>query len=188
MKKTYLAALIVALVFVLWMMSGLLGNGDARSPAPTLAESRDALLRQREDVATAVRVRTLTAETQRATVTLRGRTEANRRVAVRAETSGLIADLPVEKGETVRAGDILCRIDAGSRPARLEEGRAAVSLAELEYAGVLKLEERGLVSSTGVASARARRASARAPHTPRGHALGPTPHPAPVARGGGGRP
>lgn len=162
MKKTYLAALIVALTFVLWMLSGLLGNGEARSPAPTLAESRDALLRQREDAATAVRVRTLRAETQRAAVTLRGRTEANRRVAVRAETSGLIAELPVAKGESVRAGDLLCRIDTGSRPARLEESRAAVTLAELEYDGILKLEARGLVSATAVASARARLASARA--------------------------
>ncbi len=162
MKKTYLAALIVALIFVGWMLSGQLGNGDARLPAPTLAESRDALLRQREDTPTAVRVRTLTAETQRATVTLRGRTEANRRVAVRAETSGLIVDLPVEKGEMVRAGDIICRIDAGSRPARLDEARAAVTLAELEYEGVRRLEDRGLVSSTGVASARAKLATARA--------------------------
>lgn len=161
-KKTHLAALTVALVFVLWMLSGHLGNGDVRSPAPTLAESRDALLRQREDNVTAVRVRTLTAETQRATVTLRGRTEANRRVAVRAETSGLIVELPVEKGDVARAGDMLCRIDAGSRPARREESRAAVTVAELEYDGVRRLEERGLVSSTAVASARAKLASARA--------------------------
>lgn len=162
MKKSYLAALIVALLFIVWMLSGLLGNGDARGPAPTLAESRDSLLRQREDAETAVRVRTLTAEPRRAILTLRGQTEANRRVAVRAETSGLIATLPVEKGEMVRAGDILCRIDAGSRPARLEEGRAAVTLAELEYEGVRRLENQGLVSSTGVASARAKLATARA--------------------------
>lgn len=162
MKKTYLAALTVALLFVLWMLSGVLGNGEARSPAPTLAETRDAMLRQRDDASTAVRVRTLTAETQRATVTVRGRTQANRRVAVRAETSGLIVALPVEKGDTVRAGDILCRIEPGSRPARLDEGRAAVNLAELEYQGTRRLEDKGLVSGTGVASARARLASARA--------------------------
>lgn len=161
-KKSYLAALTVALLFIVWMLSGLLGNGDARGPAPTLAESRDSLLRQREDSATAVRVRTLTAEPRRATLTLRGQTQANRRVAVRAETSGLIAELPVTKGERVRAGDMLCRIDAGSRPARLEEARAAVNLAELEYLGVRRLEDQGLVSGTGVASARARLATARA--------------------------
>lgn len=162
MKKTYLAALTVALLFIAWMLSGLLGNGEARAPAPTLAESRESLLRQREDTATAVRVRTLTAETQRATITLRGRTEANRRVSVRAETSGLIEALPVGKGASVRAGDILCRMDAGSHPARLEEGHAAVALAELEYQGARRLENQGLVSTTGVASARARLASARA--------------------------
>jgi len=161
-KKTYLAAVTVALIFVFWMLSGLLGNGEGRGPAPTLAESRDSLLRQREDAATAVRVRTLTAEVQRATVTLRGQTAANRRVAVRTETSGLIVAVPAEKGAMVRAGDVLCRLEAGSRPARLEEGRAAVTLAELEYEGVRELEGRGLVSGTGVASARATLATARA--------------------------
>lgn len=162
MKKTYLAALIVALVFILWMLSGLLGNDGNRAPAPPLAETRDALLRERDDSPTAVRVRTLHAEAQRGAIAVRGRTEVNRRVAVRAETSGLIAALPVERGDLVRAGDILCRIDPGSRPARLEEGREAVALAEIEFDGAQRLADQGLVSATGVASARARLASARA--------------------------
>lgn len=162
MKKTYLAALTVALVFVFWMLSGQIGNEGERAPAPPLAETRDALLTQRDDSPTAVRVRTLHAEPQRAAISVRGRTEVNRRVSVRAETSGLVAALPVEKGDLVRAGDILCRIDAGSRPARLEEGREAVALAEIEYAGARRLADQGLVSATGVASARARLASTRA--------------------------
>ncbi len=162
MKKTYLAALVVALLFVLWMLSGQIGTDRERAPAPSLAESRDSMLRQREDAPTAVRVRSLEAELQRAAIALRGRTEVNRRVAVRAETGGLVAALPVEKGDVVRAGDILCRIDPGSRPARLEESREAVTLAEIEFEGVQRLEQRGLVSATGVATARARLASARA--------------------------
>ncbi|TVS16315.1 MAG: efflux RND transporter periplasmic adaptor subunit [Gammaproteobacteria bacterium] len=162
MKKTYLAALVVALLFVLWMLSGQIGTDGERAPAPSLAESRDSMLRQREDSPMAVRVRNLDAELQRALIAVRGRTEVNRRVAVRAETGGLVAALPVEKGDVVRAGDILCRIDAGSRPARLEESREAVTVAELEFEGVQKLEQRGLVSATGVATARARLATARA--------------------------
>lgn len=162
MKKTYLAALSVALVFVLWMLSGLLGNGDERQPAPSLAESRDTMLRQREDSPTAVRVRQSQAQTQRASITVRGRTEANRRVAVRAETSALVTELPVAKGSRVDAGDLLCRLDPGSRPARLEESREALKLAQLEHEGTLQLQARGLVSSTGVATSSSRLASARA--------------------------
>ncbi len=162
MKRTYLAALLVAGLFIAWMLSGLLGGEENVGPAPALSETRDALLRQRDDTPTPVRARVIHAEAQFATVVVRGRTEANRRVAVKAETGGLITELPIEKGDHVAAGDIICRIDPGSRPARLDESREAAAVAELEYAGALRLEERGLMSPTAVATARARVASTRA--------------------------
>ena len=46
------------------------------------------------------------------TLVLRGRTEAERRVDVRSETAGLVNSPPLEKGATVKAGDLLCQLEA----------------------------------------------------------------------------
>ena len=43
-------------------------------------------------------------------ITVRGRTEAKRAVHVRAETQGRVVELPVEKGQPVKTGDVLCRL------------------------------------------------------------------------------
>ncbi|MEL7416075.1 MAG: efflux RND transporter periplasmic adaptor subunit, partial [Pseudomonadota bacterium] len=50
-------------------------------------------------------------------ILLRGRTEAGRKVSVTAETNGLVVSEPLEKGALVRAGDLMCALDAGTRPA-----------------------------------------------------------------------
>jgi multidrug efflux system membrane fusion protein len=161
-KRTHLAAAAVAAVFVLWLLSGQLGKEDATGPAPSLAESRDAMMAMDEDAPTRVRARVVPASPQAREVVVRGRTEADRLVDVRAETSGRIAALPVEKGERVDTGDLLCRIAEDTRPARVEEAEQAVAQARIEFDGARRLAERGLQSETAIAAARARLASAEA--------------------------
>lgn len=63
-------------------------------------------------------------------VLVRGRTEATRSVAVRAETSGLIVNDPLRKGALVQAGDLLCSIDPGTREASLAEAEARLREAQ----------------------------------------------------------
>jgi membrane fusion protein, multidrug efflux system len=60
-------------------------------------------------------------------VILRGRTEATRQVDVRAETSGKIISEPLRKGTFVEAGDLLCRLDAGTREIALDEAKARLN-------------------------------------------------------------
>ncbi|MDU8926398.1 efflux RND transporter periplasmic adaptor subunit [Alisedimentitalea sp. MJ-SS2] len=57
-------------------------------------------------------------------VILRGQTEAARQVSVRAETSGLVISDPLRKGAFVEEGELLCRLDPGTRAASLAEARA----------------------------------------------------------------
>ncbi|HSG87836.1 MAG TPA: efflux RND transporter periplasmic adaptor subunit [Pseudomonadales bacterium] len=162
MKSTYIAAILVAAVFVLWLLSGQFGDDADRAPAPSLAQSRDAMLAMQEDAPTRVRARVFRAEVQTGDVVVRGSTEADRSVQVRAETSGKILALPVDKGARVGAGDLLCRIDSETRPARVEEAREAVVQARIEYEGALKLAEKGFQSETAIATAKARLAARRA--------------------------
>lgn len=63
-------------------------------------------------------------------VLLRGQTEADRQVEVRAETSAVVISNPLRKGAFVEAGDLLCQLDPGTREANLAEARARLSEAQ----------------------------------------------------------
>lgn len=60
-------------------------------------------------------------------VVLRGQTEAARQIEMRAETSGLVISDPLRKGAFVEAGQVLCRLDPGTRESALAEARARLS-------------------------------------------------------------
>ncbi|TRD20801.1 efflux RND transporter periplasmic adaptor subunit [Palleronia caenipelagi] len=116
-------------------------------------------------------------------IILRGRTEAARRVEVRAETTGRVISEPLRKGARVAEGDVLCRIDPGTRAstlaeqkarlaeaeaarpgaeARLIEAKARLIEAEINQNAATKLSDRGFASQTRVASSDAAAESARA--------------------------
>lgn len=109
-------------------------------------------------------------------VILRGRTEAARQVTVAAETQGQVISEPLRKGAYVNAGDLLCRLDPGTRQASLAEtqarlteamGRvpeaqaalaeanARVREAEINVNAARQLSEDGFASETRLVSAEA---------------------------------
>lgn len=114
---------------------------------------------------------------------VRGRTEAARQVVAKAETTGQVVSEPLRKGVMVEAGQLLCKIDAGTRAAQLSEAQARLSearaglpvsearltesesrLAEarINQRAAAKLIEGGFASETRVASANAEVSSAEA--------------------------
>ena len=116
-------------------------------------------------------------------VILRGRTEADRQVEVRAETSGQIISDPLRKGSAVTAGMLLCRLDPATRAASLDEARARLdeartrvpesaarlaeaqsrlAEAEINNTAALKLSKDGYASETRVAATRAALSAAEA--------------------------
>ncbi len=70
------------------------------------------------------------AQTIDSAVILRGRTEAARQVTVASETSGLVVSEPRRKGAFINEGEMLCRLDPGTREASLAEARARLAEAE----------------------------------------------------------
>ncbi|TVQ56305.1 MAG: efflux RND transporter periplasmic adaptor subunit [Rhodobacteraceae bacterium] len=93
---------------------------------------------------------------------LRGRTEADRRVEVRAQIAGLVVSEPLRAGAMVRAGDPLCALDPGERPAALAEAEATLRQAELDFEAAVRLSERGFAAETEALTREARREAARA--------------------------
>ncbi len=77
-----------------------------------------------------------------------GRTRANRRVEVEAETTGPVISEPLRRGARVATGDLLCRIDPGSRPAQLREAEARLAEARVDAAAAASLSEKGFAAET----------------------------------------
>jgi multidrug efflux system membrane fusion protein len=63
-------------------------------------------------------------------VVLRGQTAAARQVDVRAETSAIVISEPLRKGARIAQGQIMCRLDEGTRRAALEQARAQLAEAQ----------------------------------------------------------
>ena len=162
MRKTYVSAIVIAVAAGLWLASGELREPRAAGPK-TLAEQNARLDAEREDrPLTHVRARVVRAQQQNARVTLRGWTANKRTVEVKAETSGRVLARPVEKGQRVAEGQVLCRIAMDDRQAQVTEANEAVNQARIEHEGAMKLKDRGLVSETLVATSKARLAAAQA--------------------------
>ena len=163
MRKTYITAISIAVATVVWLASGQFGAGPDESTQLTITERNERAAAAVEDRAPSrVRARVTTAVEQTAYARVRGRTENKRTVDVRAETVGRVVDRPVELGDRVATGDVLCRLSMDDRGARLTEARAAVRQAYIEYRGSQRLKAEGLQSETAIATARASLAASRA--------------------------
>lgn len=146
-------ALLMAAAIGLWMSTGTVvvgGQESAGSRTPPPAERIAAA-----DTPFRVRVRTIDAVERPQTLLMRGRTEAEARVEVKAETSGRIAERPVRKGDEVAPGDLLCRLDPGARRAQLLQAEALAAKAALEHKGATRLLDKGFESETRVAATKA---------------------------------
>ncbi|MCR8825720.1 efflux RND transporter periplasmic adaptor subunit [Pseudosulfitobacter koreensis] len=86
-------------------------------------------------------------------VILRGQTQAQRQVEVRAETTSTVMSEPLPKGSFVDAGQLLCKLSPGTRGAALAEAQARLSEAR---AGKSEAESRVPEAQSRVAEAEAR--------------------------------
>lgn len=161
MKRSWIIAGLVALAAGIWILSGQidLGHG-ADSPATTAAP--DATVSEADASRPRVRVTVSAAEPVRNELILQGRTAANRRVDLRAETHGPVSEILVERGAMVAVGQPLVRLSVDEREARLAEARALVAQREIEFTVAEELFRRGHRANTQLAAARAALDAARA--------------------------
>lgn len=157
MKKTYVVAIIIGVVVTLWMTSGFLfpkKHSNAHKDAEFKTMTRTDIAR--------VRVQHLIAQAQRIEITLRGRTQAKRVVSIKAEMGGRVVATPVERGQRVKKGAVLCQLADDDHIALLQQARASLEKASIDYDGALKLREKNLLSVTSVAGSKAAVESAKA--------------------------
>ncbi len=155
LPKNVRIALIIFVLALLWLLSGFLTGGDESNGVNMSAV-------QRSDQAFVVRARHSRSAAVPEIVSLRGKTLANRDVSLRAELSGRVAETPVERGQSVKAGDVICKLNPEDRLLRLKEAEAALKQARLEYDGAKRLKRGGYQSDTAIASAEAKQERAQA--------------------------
>lgn len=125
----------------------------SEAPADAAAPVEDAA----NAPAPAVAVIVLPSESQNhvSQLIMRGRTEAQRRVEVAAETGGQVISEPLRRGAVVAEGDVLCRIDPGMREAERAEAQARLDEATALFTAADRLSDRGYGSETDAITKRA---------------------------------
>ena len=142
-------ALVILGGCILWVASGIFAPHDVATTPPPLSETEGV-----KSIAS-VRVRVLRNEAHAADLVLRGRTSAENNVELKSEMSGRVVSTPAAKGQDVKAGDPVCQLDVGPRQAQLEQAKAQLRQAQLEYDAAVSLEKKGHRSETQTAAARA---------------------------------
>ncbi|WP_193371103.1 efflux RND transporter periplasmic adaptor subunit [Pelagibius marinus] len=150
MKRSVIFAVLLAAAAALWVLSGQFGDSGAQPEAQKPPADLTAL-----DEAPAVRVRSSSARPHAVIDLLRGRTEANRLVEIKSETDGRIIELTVEDGTRVSEGEVIARISAGDRPARLAEAKALMAQRKIEHEADQKLSKKGFRAETALAATEA---------------------------------
>lgn len=162
MRKNLIIASLIFTALFLWLVSGLVFNEAEGEPAAAISEQQLLAKPKVEQQRATVRAAISKAEKRARLLVLRGRTESKRSVDVKAEIAGNVVERAVERGSRVESGDVLCQLAIDDRDASVAEARAALKDAQIDYQGILKLQQQGLQSETAIARAGAQLESAKA--------------------------
>ena len=157
MRASYAIAIVVGVAAIAWIASGLLGE------APVVGLQKPAVS-AKKPAAAKVRVRTSVAEERSRQLVFLGRTEASRKVSLKAETAGRIASVPAAEGSRIKRGAAIVRLALDDRKARLAEAEAVLRQRRIEYQAARELSARKFRSKVKLAEAEAYLEVAKAGH------------------------
>jgi multidrug efflux system membrane fusion protein len=137
-------------------------------PALTIAQRNEAEMGAATQLQS-VRTTTYVAKPMSIEVPLRGRTAAKASVSAVAETAGIVDEVNIVKGQTVKVGDLLCTLDRGTRAAAVAQAEAAIAQAnaglnqaQLDYDTNASLRDRGLAAANTARTVEVALSSAKA--------------------------
>jgi len=154
MNAGYRAAVVILILVVLWIGSGVFGGHHQEQAASDASATNKDISR--------VQVAMLVASPRDATLTVRGRTQALHWVDTRAQVDGIVKAIHFEKGDRVKAGDVLCELMVNDRGAKLDQARALVAERQKEWDAADNLLKQGAMSATAAKQAMAGLEAAKA--------------------------
>ena len=155
-SKSMLMAGGLTVAVIVWMLTGIGKDATPTQDTSSAATLGNAGLPPRVSVQVS-RARPITRE-----IVVSARTEPNRAVELRAETDGRVVALGAERGSIVKTGERIVGLDMRDRAVRLEQARATIAYAELQFEGARKLQQAQFVPETQIAELLAQLVGARA--------------------------
>lgn len=149
MRASAVIAVALALAVAGWMASGRFGGGERPPETPEAGPGPP------PDPVPRVRVKRMTARPHEVAITVRGRSEASRRVDVRAETDGRIVEVGAGRGDAVERGRVLARLAVEGRRAKVAEYKARLRQRRIHFEAVEALAGKGLSTREALATAQA---------------------------------
>ena len=154
-KQPWLMAVAALLVVGVWMASGFVNRED-----DVATESGDTL-----GAATGpMRVQVATRQAQNIDryINIYGSSEPARTVEMAIETEGRVEEIYARRGQRMKTGQPILRLDLRDRQARLEEAKASVREHQTRYDAQQSLQSDGYVSESQMAETLAKLETARA--------------------------
>jgi len=153
-----LAAVAVLIAFGAWIATGEFSSvGSAQTEpenAPPKVEETKPIVRT---VAVAVPPRVQHARAIR----ISGQTQADQRAVLATRAGGIVGDLRVTKGSTVKAGDIILVLNAEEKAAAVDMAKAMLAQRQAEFSAAEKLASTGNMPKLQLETARAALAAAK---------------------------
>lgn len=168
MQRSYLIALVIALVAAGWLLSPYVGSVLRTATGPDSTRVESPAPRATDAIAAEaarplrVSVRHSVAETRVKALILTGQTEPSRQAMLKAETTGQVIEVEAIEGGTVKQGDVIARLAMDDREARLQEARALLSQRRIEYEAARKLSSKGFQTQIRLAESKAQMEAAQA--------------------------
>ena len=151
--RSRVVAGILVIATVLWMGSGYIFPSDGTADTPPVAQNTRLI---------SVAVLPSTAQTVTQYFVAEGQAQPDVSTALRAESTGRIAEVFVAKGDMVAEGEIIARFDTTRNEADLARATQDVARAQREFDNAEKLVTRGVATNDRLVQARATLASANA--------------------------
>ncbi|WP_367717463.1 efflux RND transporter periplasmic adaptor subunit [Nitratireductor sp. GISD-1A_MAKvit] len=153
-----LGAIAVLAATAIWVATGKFSSvGSASQDAPTVAQRPENTTTEAQTVTVITPPRLDHART----IYISGRTAADKRSALALRASGVVSELPVSKGQQVRAGDLILRLETEGKEAAVETARQVLVQREAEAKAAERLAKSGNLARLQLDSARSALASAR---------------------------
>ncbi|NNN54652.1 efflux RND transporter periplasmic adaptor subunit [Vibrio sp. 1-2 (7-a)] len=153
-ERPWLVSLILILLLVAWLAIGQLKAQDDNLNSSSSSTNTTPLAKVMFD--------TFIAEPTSKTIELYGRTAPNRQARLGAEVAGKIVSLNIEKGQTVKQGQVIASIDTRDLGIQLKRAQAMLLVKEKEFNAAKSLKSRGLQGEVAFATAQAALVDARA--------------------------
>jgi multidrug efflux system membrane fusion protein len=157
LNTSYIIAAVLVLLGAMWFAFKNAGDEPAKpvsTPAIAKEEARKAM--------PSVLVRRVIASEHPNVLELYGQSSANREVALKAETMGLVAQILVKEGDFVKTGQTVCKQNLNARAALVDQAKANMRTIETDLNAARVLAEKGFQSATRVTAFEAQLDGARA--------------------------